>query len=93
MGGSAAVAPAADFHPTAEEPRAQDTAGQRMSTYPSLAVLVQDIAKQINEYGSLSKVPAEAVGSAPAIAPLTERIARSLPRRVVPAAESGTSTG
>src|SRR6201999_590805 len=28
-------------------------------TYPSLAVLVADISKQVNEYGSLAKVPAE----------------------------------
>ncbi len=32
-------------------------------TYPSLAVLVADIGKQIGEYGSLSKVPASAVGN------------------------------
>jgi inorganic phosphate transporter, PiT family len=32
-------------------------------TYPSLAVLVADIAKQVKEYGSLAKVPAEAVGN------------------------------
>lgn len=32
-------------------------------TYPSLAVLVQDISKQVNEYGSLAKVPAAAVGN------------------------------
>jgi len=32
-------------------------------TYPSLAVLVKDIATQIDQYGSLSKVPAEAVGN------------------------------
>lgn len=32
-------------------------------TYPSLAVLVQDISRQVKEYGSLSKVPAEAVGN------------------------------
>ena len=32
-------------------------------TYPSLAVLVKDISKQVSEYGSLSKVPAEAVGN------------------------------
>src|SRR5262252_954501 len=30
-------------------------------TYPSLAVLVADISKQVSEYGSLAKVPAEAV--------------------------------
>jgi PiT family inorganic phosphate transporter len=32
-------------------------------TYPSLAVLVRDIARQVDEYGSLAKVPAEAVGN------------------------------
>jgi inorganic phosphate transporter, PiT family len=32
-------------------------------TFPSLSVLVQDIAKQVKEYGSLAKVPAEAVGN------------------------------
>jgi PiT family inorganic phosphate transporter len=32
-------------------------------TYPSLAVLVRDISNQVGEYGSLSKVPAEAVGN------------------------------
>ena len=32
-------------------------------TFPSLAVLVRDIAKQVNQYGSLAKVPAEAVGN------------------------------
>jgi inorganic phosphate transporter, PiT family len=32
-------------------------------TYPSLAVLVNDIAKQVEQYGSLAKVPAEAVGN------------------------------
>jgi PiT family inorganic phosphate transporter len=32
-------------------------------TYPSLAVLIQDISKQVNEYGSLAKVPAAAVGN------------------------------
>jgi inorganic phosphate transporter, PiT family len=32
-------------------------------TYPSLAVLVRDITKQVDEYGSLAKVPAEAVGN------------------------------
>jgi inorganic phosphate transporter, PiT family len=32
-------------------------------TYPSLAVLVRDIAKQVDEYGSLAKVPATAVGN------------------------------
>src|SRR5215467_10226654 len=31
-------------------------------TFPSLAVLVRDIARQVQQYGSLAKVPAEAVG-------------------------------
>jgi PiT family inorganic phosphate transporter len=32
-------------------------------TFPSLAVLVTDIAKQVKEYGSLAKVPSELVGN------------------------------
>jgi PiT family inorganic phosphate transporter len=32
-------------------------------TYPSLTVLIQDIARQVSEYGSLAKVPAAAVGN------------------------------
>jgi inorganic phosphate transporter, PiT family len=32
-------------------------------TYPSLAVLVQDISRQVNEYGSLAKLPADAVAN------------------------------
>jgi PiT family inorganic phosphate transporter len=32
-------------------------------TYPLLAVLVQDISKQVSEYGTLAKVPAEKVGN------------------------------
>src|SRR6266481_2850346 len=32
-------------------------------TYPSLAVLVRDISSQVNQYGSLAKFPAEAVGN------------------------------
>ena len=32
-------------------------------TYPSLAVLVKDVGEQVVKYGSLSKVPAEAVGN------------------------------
>jgi inorganic phosphate transporter, PiT family len=32
-------------------------------TYPSLAVLVREIAKQIEQYGSLVKIPADAVGN------------------------------
>ena len=32
-------------------------------TYPSLAVLVRDIADQVTQYGSLAKMPAEVVGN------------------------------
>jgi inorganic phosphate transporter, PiT family len=32
-------------------------------TYPSLAVLVNDISAQVEQYGTLAKVPAEAVGN------------------------------
>src|ERR1700752_504748 len=32
-------------------------------TFPSLAVLVRDIAKQVSEYGSLAKFPADQVGN------------------------------
>jgi len=32
-------------------------------TYPSLAVLIQDISKQVAEYGSLAQIPAAAVGN------------------------------
>ena len=32
-------------------------------TYPSLAVLVTDISKQVQQYGSLGKVPADLVGN------------------------------
>jgi inorganic phosphate transporter, PiT family len=32
-------------------------------TYPSLAVLVEDIGKQVAQYGSFSKVPADLVGN------------------------------
>jgi inorganic phosphate transporter, PiT family len=32
-------------------------------TYPSLAVLVKDISAQVEQYGTLSKVPAEVVGN------------------------------
>src|ERR1700752_5293609 len=32
-------------------------------TYPSLAVLVKDIGDQVQKYGTLNKVPAEAVGN------------------------------
>ncbi|MGX9428710.1 MULTISPECIES: inorganic phosphate transporter [Bradyrhizobium] len=32
-------------------------------TFPSLAVLVKDVSEQVTRYGSLTKVPAEAVGN------------------------------
>jgi inorganic phosphate transporter, PiT family len=32
-------------------------------TYPSLAVLVREIADQVNQYGSIGKIPADRVGS------------------------------
>ncbi len=32
-------------------------------TYPSLSVLIQDISKQVSEYGSLARIPAAAVGN------------------------------
>ncbi|MEH2512957.1 PiT family inorganic phosphate transporter [Nitrobacteraceae bacterium AZCC 1564] len=32
-------------------------------TYPSLAVLVKDVGEQVQKYGSLNRVPAEAVGN------------------------------
>src|SRR6185295_2788786 len=32
-------------------------------TYPSLAALVKDVGDQVAKYGSLNKVPAEAVGN------------------------------
>jgi inorganic phosphate transporter, PiT family len=32
-------------------------------TYPSLSVLIQDISKQVAEYGSLARIPASAVGN------------------------------
>jgi inorganic phosphate transporter, PiT family len=32
-------------------------------TYPSLAALIQDIEKQVKQYGSLAKIPAAAVGN------------------------------
>src|ERR1700759_51075 len=32
-------------------------------TYPSLAVLIRDIERQVKEYGSIAKIPAEAVGN------------------------------
>ena len=32
-------------------------------TYPSLAVLIRDVDKQVKEYGTLANIPAEAVGN------------------------------
>jgi hypothetical protein len=32
-------------------------------SYPALALLIRDIAKQLQSYGSLAKIPAEAVGN------------------------------
>ena len=32
-------------------------------TYPSLAVLVREIADQVSKYGSLAKFPSDAVGN------------------------------
>ena len=32
-------------------------------TYPSLAALLRDISKQVSDYGSVSKIPADAVGN------------------------------
>ena len=32
-------------------------------TYPSLAVLMRDLSKQVSDYGSVAKIPAEAVGN------------------------------
>jgi PiT family inorganic phosphate transporter len=40
---------------------AERTIGE--ATYPALAALLRDIARQISEYGSLTKVPAIAVGN------------------------------
>ena len=34
-----------------------------MPTYPALAILVKDISAQVDQYGSLSKIPASAVGN------------------------------
>ena len=62
------------------------------SQYDGLNLVVQQI-RAIGARQWLGLMAGSIVGSAPAIAPLTERIARSLPRRAVPAAESGTSTG
>jgi inorganic phosphate transporter, PiT family len=48
-------------------PAVTDYVAQRKineGTFPSLAVLVREIATQINEHGSIAKMPAEAVGNA-----------------------------
>ncbi len=54
------------------------------------------LVEQIRTIGArqwLGLMAGSIVAGAPVIAPLTERIARSLPGRAVPAAESGTGTG
>ena len=62
------------------------------SQHDGLNLVVQQI-RAIGARQWLGLMAGTIVASAPAIAPLTERIARSLPRGTVPAAESGTSTG
>src|SRR5215472_12488270 len=47
-------------------------------TYPSLAVLIQDIDKQVKEYGSLAKIPAAAVGNTRNDMYLTDEALRNL---------------
>jgi PiT family inorganic phosphate transporter len=47
-------------------------------TYPSLAVLVKDVGDQVRTYGSLNKVPAEAVGNTRNDMYLTSEAIRSL---------------
>ncbi len=50
-----------DPRPAVTQYVAQHQIGE--GTYPSLAVLVKDVGDQVQKYGSLSKVPAEAVGN------------------------------
>src|ERR1700720_4369133 len=50
-----------DPRPAVTQYVAQHTLSE--GTYPSLAVLVKDVGDQVQKYGSLSKVPAEAVGN------------------------------
>ncbi len=50
---------------SARERIAGDVAARMMTeaAYPSLALLIRDIAKHVGEYGSLDKIPAAAVGN------------------------------
>jgi PiT family inorganic phosphate transporter len=50
-----------DPRPAVTQYVAQHTISE--GTYPSLAVLVKDVGDQVQKYGSLSKVPSEAVGN------------------------------
>jgi PiT family inorganic phosphate transporter len=50
-----------DPRPAVTQYVAQHTISE--GTYPSLAVLVKDVGDQVEKYGSLSKVPSEAVGN------------------------------
>ena len=59
--------------------------------HDGLNLLVQQI-RAIGARQWLGLMAGTIVAGAPATAPLTERIARSLPRGTVPAAESGAST-
>jgi len=47
-------------------------------TYPSLAVLIQDIDKQVKQYGSIAKIPAEAVDNTRNDMYLTDEALRNL---------------
>jgi inorganic phosphate transporter, PiT family len=65
---SKVIAARAGGHQIIGNPRPAVTAyvAQRQlneGTFPSLAVLVNEIAKQVTEYGSLAKFPAESVGN------------------------------
>jgi PiT family inorganic phosphate transporter len=65
---SAVVSAKAAGHSIIGDPRpavSQYVAFHRINegTYPSLAVLIKDVGNQVNTYGSLNKVPAEAVGN------------------------------
>lgn len=65
---AAVVAAKAEGHSILGDPRPAVTAfvSQRKineGTYPSLVVLIRSIADQVVNYGSLAKVPAEAVGN------------------------------
>ncbi|HLQ92475.1 MAG TPA: inorganic phosphate transporter [Xanthobacteraceae bacterium] len=50
-----------DPRPTVTQYVARRTISE--GTYPSLAVLIRDISKQVNEYGTLAQVPAAVVGN------------------------------